>query len=190
MQQKGIAHDKWTYEENLNSYARLNSFWILFHRHFPKKLSLHTRLRGPLEDRDAPLPFICSLRDSDRELIHAVCCQGVNQHPPLVALLVLPACRFSLFPVSNCVRSVRRKGKYVIPVASPAFRPATDTQALQIPTLIPAGRPSPFQELGEPRRRVRTGETWPWHWCPGLHNPLTLYGTHIHRCTLYRYRTV
>lgn len=65
--------------------------------------ALHTRLRGPLKDRDAPFAIICSLQDSDRELIHAICCQGVYQHPPLVALLVLPPCRLSFFPVPDGV---------------------------------------------------------------------------------------
>lgn len=85
--------------------------------------ALHTRLRGPLKDRDAPFPIFSSLRDSDRELIHAICCQGVYQHPPLVALLVLPPCRLSFFPVPDGVRSVigkRKRFKYSRGSCSPS----------------------------------------------------------------------
>lgn len=114
MELEGIAHNKWFYEGKLKSYARVYSFFesstIIFT--FRKKTfidslaALHTRLRGPLKDRDAPFPIICSLRDSDRELVHAICSQGVYQHPPLVAVLVLPPSRLSLFPVPDGVRSV------------------------------------------------------------------------------------
>lgn len=113
MELEGIAHDKWFYEGKLKSYARVFSFlkvarsFLLLEKTFTDSLAaLHTRLRGPLKDRDAPFPIICSLRDSDRELVHAICSQGVYQHPPLVALLVLPPSRLPLFPIPDGVRSV------------------------------------------------------------------------------------
>ncbi len=70
-----------------------------------------TWFRGPLKDGDTPLPMIFSLRDSDSELIHAVSWQGVNHHSSLVAVLVLPACWFTLFPEPYCVGSVLKEKK-------------------------------------------------------------------------------
>lgn len=68
-------------------------------------VATHTWLRGPLKDRDAPLP----LRDSDRELIHAVSGKGVYHHSSLGAVLVLPACWLTLLSVPNCVGSELRE---------------------------------------------------------------------------------
>lgn len=70
---------------------------------------MHTWLGGPLKYRDAPLPFVSSLRDFDGELIHAVCHQGVDQYSPLGAFLVLPARWLAFFSEPNCVRSGLRE---------------------------------------------------------------------------------
>lgn len=82
--------------------------------------STHTWLWSPLKDGVAPLAVIFFLRDSDRELIHAVSRQGVYQNSPLRAPLVLPACWLTLLPVPNCVWSelrIKRKWrKCLIPL--------------------------------------------------------------------------
>lgn len=75
---------------------------------------LHTWFRSPLKDGDAPLPMVFSLRDSDRELIHAVSGQGVYHQSPLGAVLVLPACWLTLFSVPNCVGSKLRGNWHVL----------------------------------------------------------------------------
>lgn len=72
---------------------------------------MHTWLRGPLKYRDAPLPFVSSLRDFDSELIHAVCHEGVYQYSPLGAFLVFPACWLAFFSEPNCVGSGLRQNK-------------------------------------------------------------------------------
>lgn len=111
--------------------------------------ALHTRLRGPLKDRDAPFPIFSSLRDSDRELIHAICCQGVYQHPPLVALLVLPPCRLSLFPVPDGVRSVigkMKRFKYSGGSCSPSCYRHTCSHLADWGSTVPISRTGSTQE--------------------------------------------
>lgn len=149
---------------------------------------MHTWLRGPLKYRDAPLPFVSSLRDFDSELIHAVCHQGVYQDSPLGAFPVFPARWLTFFSEPNCVGSGLRQNNIFLHFESPWFSlarflaiymffqftyPVLTLQVSQAstrsPTLFHLLWPSPFQLQGPPRRRALTVATWPWHWCPGLH---------------------
>lgn len=131
--------------------------------------STHTWLWSPLKDGVAPLAVIFFLRDSDRELIHAVSRQGVYQNSPLRALLVLPACWLTLLPVPNCVWSelrIKRKWrKCLIPLRKirlqfyffsishhfSFFLPLL-TDTLTGPTWMPQGQLSPSRQQGQPTK--------------------------------------
>lgn len=64
---------------------------------------IHTRLRGSLVNRHTPFAFLFSVQDLNGKLVHGVWCQVLHQRPPVGHLLVIPPCRFPLFPITNAV---------------------------------------------------------------------------------------
>lgn len=131
--------------------------------------------------------MVFSLRDSDRELVHAVSRQCVYHHPPLGAVFVLPPCWLALLPVPNCVGSGLKwkrgcfysRGSSSGSLCLHLFYEFTlfPTRA---PTWCPRGRPFPSQQRGQPRRWGLTEEIWPWHWCPGPRTQVALAYTHTY----------
>lgn len=130
---------------------------MILMKHF--MVAAHTWLRGPLKNRNAPFP----LKDSDRELIHAISRQGVYHHSPLGAVLVLPACWLTLLPVPDCVRSKFRDNGHIWCCWGRLKFPIVHSYPLMTyrhmhkhifinPTWMPRVQLFPSPQQGQPRR--------------------------------------
>lgn len=105
----------------------------------PRTLWTHTCLWGPLVNRHTPLAFLFPLLDLDGKLVHRVRGQALHQCPSVGHLLVIPPCRFPLFPIANIILPGTRKtsGKWKVACGSLALaEPERDRDALLSGSLL------------------------------------------------------
>lgn len=106
------ASKQWHYSEMCAPLCKLQNIWV---REIRERKQ--TWFRGSLEHRCTPFSLLISLRDTNRELVHAVRRECFNHETSLSGVLVFPSSRFSFLSVFHSVipaHTLILKLKYIL----------------------------------------------------------------------------